>query len=412
NTDLEMLLKCNLLSDVLLDTSASPLRRALEESPLGTAVSPLAGLEEGNHEMSFMCGVEGSDPEHADAVESLILSTLERVATDGVAYDRLEAVLHQLELHQREVGGDGMPYGLQLIFSCMAAAVHRGDPIELLDLDPILEKLRQQIRDPEFIKQLVRELLLENPHRVRLTFYPDPELEKRKQAQDKARLAAIRDALSDAQREALVERARALQEHQNREEDLSVLPRFGLEDIPADIRLPEGETRATGGGARLTSYTAGTNGLVYHQVVTRLPAIESDLLPFLPLYTQIVSEVGTSRHDYLETQHLQHSATGGINVFTSVRSAPDQTDSVIGYLTFSSRTLNRKCRDMVGLLRETSLEARFDEDARLRELMGQIRARRQAGVTNNGHSYAMSAAAARFRPISWLNHELTGLAGL
>lgn len=412
NTDLEMLLKGHLLSDVLLDTSASPLRRALEETTLGTAVSPLCGLEEGNHEMTFMCGVEGSEPVHADAVETLILSTLEQVAAEGVAFDRLEAVLHQLELHQREVGGDGLPYGLQLISSCMAAAVHRGDPIDLLDLDPILERLRQQIRDPAFIRNLVRELLIDNPHRVRLTFYPDPTLDEKKQARERARLSSIKSDLSETRKQELVARAKALQERQTREENLDVLPKVGLEDIPLDIRLPEGKVRETGSGARLTSYSAGTNGLVYHQVVTGLPAIDSALLPCLPLYTQIVSEVGTTEHDYLETQHLQHGATGGINVFTSVRPTVGQTDALIGHLTFSTRTLNRKCDEMVRLLKETSLLARFDELTRIRELMSQIRARRQAGITNNGHTYAMSAAAARFRPISWLNHQLSGLAGL
>ncbi len=80
------------------------------------------------------------------------------MAEHGVPEDRLEAVLHQLELSQREIGGDGWPYGLQLIFSCMSAAVHRGDPIGLLDLDNELQELRPEIKDPEFIKQLVSDL--------------------------------------------------------------------------------------------------------------------------------------------------------------------------------------------------------------------------------------------------------------
>ena len=46
-------MKCNLLSDVLLDTSASPLRMALENTDLAIAPSPPCGLEESNLEMSF-----------------------------------------------------------------------------------------------------------------------------------------------------------------------------------------------------------------------------------------------------------------------------------------------------------------------------------------------------------------------
>lgn len=91
--DLDAQLEANLLSQILLDNSASPLRRALEQTELGGSPSPLCGLEESNHEMSFMCGVEGSEPEHAEAVETLILDTLQRVAEEGVEADIVESAL-------------------------------------------------------------------------------------------------------------------------------------------------------------------------------------------------------------------------------------------------------------------------------------------------------------------------------
>src|SRR5690606_35586213 len=67
STDLEDLLKAHLLTGILLDNSASPLRHALETTTLGSAPSPLCGLEDANREMVFVCGLEGSRPEHAVA---------------------------------------------------------------------------------------------------------------------------------------------------------------------------------------------------------------------------------------------------------------------------------------------------------------------------------------------------------
>lgn len=412
NTDLEMLLKCNLVSDVLLETSASPLRMALEETDLGTSVSPLCGVEESNHEMSFMCGLAGSESDHADAVEKLIMDTLENVATNGVPIERLEAVLDQLELHQREIGGDGMPYGLQLISSCMAAAIHRGDPIGLLDLDPALEKLRRDIRDPEFIKQATRELLIDNPHRVRLVLYPDADLERRSHAKGKATLDAIKASMDEGRKRQLLLQQERLKERQNREEDLGMLPRVGLDDIPVDIRIPVGDSHEAGGKKRLTTFVAGTNRIVYHQVVTQLDTLPSELLDCLPLYNQLASEVGSAGRDFLETQHLQHSLTGGLSIFTTVRAAIDDVDKATAHLTWSSRTVARKAGDMVDLLRDTSLAPRFDELNRLRDLISQMKAGRLAGIANSGHIYAMSAAASGLRRVSWLQHQLTGLPGL
>ena len=83
--DLDAQLEANLVSQVLLDNSASPLRKALEQTELGGSPSPLCGLEDSNREMSFMCGIEGSEPEHAAAVEQLVLDTLKEVAEIGRA---------------------------------------------------------------------------------------------------------------------------------------------------------------------------------------------------------------------------------------------------------------------------------------------------------------------------------------
>ena len=67
---------------------------------------------------------EYSEIENRDKVEQLILDTLQKVADDGVSQQQIDSVLHQLELSQREVGGDGYPYGLQIILSAISACSH------------------------------------------------------------------------------------------------------------------------------------------------------------------------------------------------------------------------------------------------------------------------------------------------
>src|SRR5690606_18419784 len=108
-TDLDESLEAHLLSNILLDNSASPLQRALETSELGQAPSPLCGLDYSWREMAFVCGLEGCRLDDVPRVEALILDTLAQVAEHGVPQEQIAASLHQLELSQREVGGDGYP---------------------------------------------------------------------------------------------------------------------------------------------------------------------------------------------------------------------------------------------------------------------------------------------------------------
>ncbi|MGB1192017.1 MAG: insulinase family protein, partial [Pseudomonadales bacterium] len=170
------LMSTHLLAAVLLENSASPLQHALETTDLGSAPSPLCGMDDSGLEMVFVCGVEGSSEDKVEALEKLIIDTLQSVADNGVDIDRMTALLDQLELQQREVGGGGYPYGLQLMLSCLPTAIHRGDAAAALNIDPVLSQLRESIQDPHFIKSLVKRLLINNQHRVTLVMSPDTKL--------------------------------------------------------------------------------------------------------------------------------------------------------------------------------------------------------------------------------------------
>ena len=411
STNLEEMLQGQLLSSVLLDNSNSPLQRALETTDLANSPSPLCGLEDSMRELTFVCGVEGAKAEDVVSIEKMILDTLQDVADNGVPQQQIESVLHQLELNQREVGGDGFPFGLQLIMAAMGSATHRGDPIGVLNLDPVLEQLHQDIKDPNFIKDLARKLLIENPHRVTLTLTPDTELAGRRDAAEAAKLATIKAGLSDQQKQHIVDQTKALNERQLQKDDESILPKVGLEDVPADIRVIDGSSSQLG-AMPSHSYAQGTNGLVYQQILIELPALSAELLAVLPYYCNSLTELGVGDKDYLQTQDWQAEVCGGINTFTTMRAATDDEQSVKSYFVISSKALARNHQQQAELMQQTLLNVRFDELPRLHELLSQQRARREQSVTNSGHVLAMTAASSGMSPTAALDHQLGGLAGI
>ena len=54
----------------------------------------------------------------------------------------------------------------------------------------------------------------------------------------------------------------------------------------------------------------------------------------------------------------------------------------------------------------------FGESARIREIVQQLRAQREASLIRNGHAFAMTAAASGLGPVISINHRLTGMVGL
>ncbi|MGO1659728.1 MAG: insulinase family protein [Marinobacter sp.] len=407
--DLQENLEGQLLAAVLLENSASPLMRALETTDIGLAPSPMCGLEDSNREMTFVCGIEGSEPEKQKDLEALLENTLQQVVEEGVSEERLEAILHQLELHQREIAGDSFPYGLQLIMSAIAPMVHGGDPVELLDLEPVLATLREEIRDPQFIPNLIRRKLLDNPHRVTLTLRPDDQLEARRQQAISEALAKRKAELSGDEIAHIVERAQALEERQMRKDDDSILPKVDLTDVP--LQMPEPESRFDG-DISATVFARGTNGLVYEQVVLPLPALSEDELLLLPYYSALISEVGCGELDYLQMQDRISAESGGIGASFTAKGRIDDVQVLSGYMIFSGKALARNRTVLTKLLRDVYTSARFDEKDRIREIMAQIRARREQAVTGSGHALAMGAAAQGVSPGAWLSFRLGGLAGI
>ncbi|MES0327039.1 MAG: insulinase family protein [Gammaproteobacteria bacterium] len=410
-TSLDEMMKANLLSQVLLDNSSSPLLLALEKSKLGTAPSPLCGLEDSNYEMCFVCGLEGSEVEHAVEFEKLVLDVLEDVAQNGIAHDRLESVLHQLEISQREIGGDGYPFGLQLILDGLTAAIHRSDPTALLDLDPVIESLRKDIEDPEFIKQLVKKYLLDNPHRLRLTLRPDTELSQRKEAAEKERLAAMKAAMSDEDKQLVIMRAADLAERQQQVDDPEILPKVGLEDVPAELSIPESQDRKIA-GTDSSLYAQGTNGLVYHELAIDMPELTDAQLDLIPYYSSCLTELGCGDNDYLKMQELQSSVSGGIQAHSSILAEMNDVQSAHAYFMFLGKALDRNNSKLAELMRDTMNTVRFDEHDRIKDLISQKRASRERSVTGSGHTLAMTAAASGMSPVAALSHRFSGLEGI
>lgn len=404
-----------LLSGVLLENSASPLRHYLETSGLGQAPSPYVGVDDSSRELTFLCGIEGSEPEQRDAFEKGVLEVLQKVAVEGVPLADVEAVLHQLEFSRREISGDGMPYGLQLILGGLGAVLHDGDPVALWDIDAVLIELREAIKDPNYIPSLVKKWLLDNTHRVTLTFKPDVTLSQARRDAEKAELAAKHRQLSPEAIEQIHRNTQALQERQNQEDDVELLPRVGREDIPSNLHIAEGQTSLINIGKQqipLTRYSQGTNGLVYEQLVIDLPALTPHEQTLLPLYTSLVSELGAGKHDYLAMQQWQSQVSGGLGMSFSMRADLQNVQKGTAHLVFSGKALSAKADDFNELMCTTLETLRFDERDRVRERVARMKLRWEASVTGQGHALAMQTASASFGVIPAFQQRTSGMMGI
>ncbi len=400
------LLESYLMSNILLDNSASPLRSVLENTDLGKSLSPLTGLESDHKELVFAAGLEGVSKNQQQKVEELIISCLKDVVDKGISKELIDSSLHQLEIKQKEITGSGMPYGLQIMLSCLPACIHNDDPIKVLDLDSSFKILKKNIQTDKYVENLIKKKLIDNNHRLNYSLVPDVDFNKKSEAiiQDKVQDKASK--LSADDKNQLVSLTNDLKYRQEKHDNPEILPKVTKSDIP--------ETRSFAKAKIVTSnstenhyYKAGTNGITYHSMIFECDNLTDQEFAMTSLYANTLTDIGLNDKNYEEIQKLQSSITGGISANFMLIPQANREHKIA--LKISSRSLEKNEAAMQMLMGDTVTEASFNEKKRIKDILNFIASSNERSLIQNGHVLSMSNAAAQINNISASNDIVSGI---
>ena len=398
------LLEKYFMSNILLDNSSSPLRKALEQSDLGKSPSPFLGIEPSNKEIVFMAGLEGVAADQAKNVEELILSTLQDLVKNGVPKELISSALHQLEIGQREISGGGMPYGLQLMLGCMNACIHYDNPISMLDLDENFTKLKEKISKEGYIESLIESALLTNSHRLTYELKPDSRFNDNLEEYFSSTLKEKEETLTDLDKNKINKLADDLKARQEADDDASLLPKVTIEDIP--LKREYSQSNALVGNRSI--YEVGTNGLVYSDFLFPCSSLTNEELLFSSLYTFIITEVGIQDKSYEEIQAHQSKISGGISAAIKLQTKESSEPGTL-FLSIASKCLEENFNAMEELIFNTIKSVRFDEEKRVLDLLNIFVARNDESLNQNGHYLAMNSAASSLNTLATTSFHLSGL---
>src|SRR5215217_3797138 len=223
-----------ILGHILIGTPACPLRKALLDSGLGEDLAGL-GLETELRHLIFSTGLKGTRKRHARKIEKLIFDTLESLVRDGIDPDMIASSMNTVEFRLRENNTGSYPRGIALMQRVLTTWIHDEDPFKLLGFESILYEIKSRLTaDPRYFEKLIQAHLLDNVHRTTLRLTPDPELGRRLEEDENARLTKVRESLKENQIAELVESTKQLklkQETPDPAEALEKLPVLKREDL-------------------------------------------------------------------------------------------------------------------------------------------------------------------------------------
>ena len=400
------LLESYLVSNILLDNSASPLRKVLENTDLGKSLSPLTGLEADHKELVFAAGLEGVDADSQLKVEELILNCLKNVVSNGISKELIQSSLHQLEIKQREITGSGMPYGLQIMLSCLPACLHNDDPLKVLDLDSSFDVIKDNLNKENYIEKLIEEKIINNSHRVNYCLAPDIEFNSKNEKIIKEKIDEKSKNLSFEDKERIIELTKDLKLRQEKSDNPEILPKVTKEDIPKIRNYAKSESFKNDN--KNFFYKVGTNGITYHSIILPCSPLTEDEFKVASLFANTLTDVGIGDKSYEEVQKIQSAVTGGISASFTLIPNENQSSHSLG-LKITSKSLEEKEIEMQNLMIETAKDSNFYDKNRIKDMLNFISSDNEKSLIQNGHILSMSNAGAQINNISATSDFASGL---
>lgn len=412
-TDTEKMLELEILSHILVETPASPLRKALIDSGLGEDLVG-EGLDTFKREASFTVGLKGIQFTDADTVESLILETLSDLAENGVDKAQVEASLNTVEFLLREKNTGQFPRGLATFITALPVWLHGGDPIQHIAFEKSLSRVKQRfMEEPHYVENLIGEYFLNNSHRSTVIMQPDPQVKLDREAAEKARLTAEKAKMTDVDLQTVLadmEELERMQTTPDSPEALATIPTLKIGDIERQIKVTPIEIIEEQ-GCTITYHDLATSGIAYVDIGFNLYVLPGDYLPYVDLFGKALLEIGTEAMDFVQLSQWIGAKTGGIRpeVFTSVVQA---RESSVAYLFMRAKSMHNQTGEMLNIFKDILLKVKLDNQERFKQMVLEEKAGQEAYLGLTGHVIGNSRVRAHFDDAGWASEQINGVTNL
>ncbi|WP_251425021.1 insulinase family protein [Veillonella agrestimuris] len=363
----EQSLAFEVLTHALLTSPAAPLKQALVKAGIGSDVSGY--YLDSIRQPMWAVHASGSTMEKQMELQSIVESTLAKLCEEGIDKELLEASLNSIEFALRENDFGGRPIGLAYVIRMMDNWLYGNDPLELLHYEECLVNIRNGLKTTYF-EDLIRHFILENHHKAIVSMYPEQGLQEKKEAEEKAKLAAIKASMSQEELEAIVEQTKRLKERQempDSEEALASIPLLELSDLNPNIEAVE-RRESTIGAAKLHFVPTFTKGINYVAYYFGLDCLTEDELFYADIISNIIGRVDTTR-PYADLAKDINLNLGGLSADITAIAKDGKRDEFAPLMIVRSKSLHSKLPDLCRIMDEVVQAADFSDVSRLTELV-------------------------------------------
>lgn len=401
----------SVLSLLLTSGHSSPFYQALIDSGMGPQFSVNTGLDQQPGKNLFSIGLDGISEETIPKLKDTIFEVLNNVANNGFPQEQLDAIINQVELSNREVQPQ---FGLELTHRLFPRVFNDSNFVKLIDSEKRLEDFRAKyLSNPEIFQQLIKDQLLSKPY-FEFIMKPAEDYESNLEKQESERLNNLVESLSDAEKKEIYSSTKAQEDKildvAEEEKLIETLPTLTVDDIsPNARRFAVGKNDEAVFPIELYTRETGTQGLTYMSLLNNLSQLPRSLYPLLPLYSEALTNLGTSRHSMADLEQLIRLNTGGVsaNILTKPKGLSDASSEL--YLSMGGLAVDEKIGTVYSVLEEILSSLDYSNIDKLKQIIQGAVANSTEALSSGGHRFALGHAAAAVSSTSRLKELLGGI---
>ncbi|MCK5196752.1 MAG: insulinase family protein [Spirochaetales bacterium] len=391
------LLSLEVLSDILLSNSGSPLYKAIVDSGLGADISPVSGLETDVRELIFSVGIRGTDPDKKKAFEKLLEDELIKLVEKGLLPDIVEGALKRVEFRNREIKG-GAPFGLKLMGKTLRGWLHGYSPETTLEFSRWMEELKEKVAaDNTYFEKLIKQIFLDNNHRVTVLVRPDAAHTRKQEETLDLRVKEITSTM-DAGEEAIVRKEnkdlRLFQDTPDSEEDTAKIPSLSMDDLPLDITYIDTKVSNIG-NIPIYTHDLFTNGIDYVDYSFDIPGLSEEERMYLPLFVKMITTASLPDIPYNEVARILTLITGGFGSFLESSVIHPDRKMLKDLAFFRVKFLESDYKKALDFVLRMFKESMLSEEKRLKDVLVEMKNDYSAAVIPSGNAFAALRAGSR-----------------
>jgi Zn-dependent M16 (insulinase) family peptidase len=398
------------LTEILFGHDGSPLTRTLIESGLGEDITPVSGMEGEIRESLFVAGlrgVEGDITEMSKKVEALIMGEFNRLVSEGIPEEEIEAALLAMEFSQREIRRSSGPFSLVWMRRSLRSWLHGCKPWESLLVQPAMDKIKENLaKNKKYFESLIKKYFLDNPHRALVVLEPQEDFLQKQEEKFAAAMAEKEKNMGAEERQAILDKCKNLYEIQNEgdsPEALASIPHLSRSDLSVENDIIHRRHEDLKGLPALR-HELYTNGITYVDFAFPVDIVSAEDYLWLPFFSRAVVSVGLPGMDYGEVSSLFARTVGGFIALLHTGSAIPGTGNMLktacgefdlagrDWIIFRLKCLDEKVAPSLDLALRQISEADFTDHRRINDLVMEMKNEIDSNLAPMGHVLASGRA--------------------